>query len=178
MIRIDYIRSAFFVGLLWLAFTGAAQNPFKKGYAYSRNFVPGRVKVKAQPGAIPSIKKLSEKTEYSIFIQGNFDTTVVKISAVWIKNKRYKILRKERINTPYTVFTDPVNKTARQLVPKVKEDVTLLWPSSTSEETGIIKKELISLLAKNNVVIEINRGNKVYYVPVKKITVLPSMEEV
>ena len=154
-----------------------AQNPVKKVYAFSRDFIPGTVKVKMKPGGKVVKEKAVIKTAWYFFMEGNFDTAKLSTNSVWIKKKKYVASKFSAVNTPVEVFGSENNlKEKVELVPLTSQNVIQVWPGLLSSQQN--KNKTVSrLTALNELVIEFVCGGKLFYTSVKKIKVLARLEE-
>ena len=177
MIRKKNIRWFILILPLFYAGFSHAQNPVKKTYAYTRDFIPGMVKVKMKPGGEMIKEKPVIKTTWFFFLEGNIDTAILSVRAIWIKKKRYSIDKCKTINTPFTVFGSENNvKEKIELVPLTSQKVIQVWPGLLSSKQ-YRSKSLARLISLNELVVEFASHEKVFYAQVKKITVLPPVEE-
>ncbi|MGE5106746.1 MAG: hypothetical protein ACM3H8_04345 [Sphingobacteriales bacterium] len=154
--------------------TGNAQNPVKKVYAYSREIIPGIIKVKMKPGREPIREIPVVKTAWYFFLQGNIDTTKLKVRAIWINKKKYTVAKQEFVITPFTVFLN--NNKPFELVPATKDQVLQVFPGQQLAEHKNNDRALKRLLSSDELVIELISKKKLYYSSLKKRTVLSPLE--
>lgn len=176
MIRTVYIKWFFLIFILWCSSIVNAQNPVKKAFAYSRDIIPGRVKVKMKPDGKPIRGTPVVKTTWYFFLQGNIDTAKVKIRAVWIKKKKHPVNKQQLVNTPFTLFLTGNTNEPFELVPATTDKVLQIFPAQLSVQKNS-SRTLNRLLLSNQLVIEIYSRGKLYYSSLEKIMVLSPLEE-
>lgn len=177
MIKFFFKITVLVILTIIVAEVSCAQSPVNKLYAYSRKFIAGRAEVKAGIGKKPVVSSPVVRTEYYFFLEGDIDTSKLKCTGIWINKKSYSINGIKKIETPFLVdLKSGDDKSNRELVPATNYIVLQIWPGKISNRTP--SKRGRQLIAANKLVIEINYGQKKYYLKSKNIITLSPAEDV
>jgi hypothetical protein len=158
--------------LLFISGTAYSQ-PAIKLYAYSQVSMPGNIPVGTDEKGNPvELKELPEN--YYIFATHS-QTVRINFNSVWIKGKYYQV-QVEKVNETPVVNTnnDGTSKPVKTvLVPATKQKVMAITPVGAPGDSIIKASWFRTMLKCNEVIVSYNYNGKRYFLPLKKIKILP-----
>jgi len=141
-------------------------------YAYSQVFTPGMIRqrdVPAENGSVP-VKAALSVIQYYIYVAVS-PSASLQLKEIWIKGQRYKIKRVTVVQTPVKIETPSV----RVLVPASRQKVIKAEPG---DSLPVIKRPfpaLKKMMKQSELIVSYSWDGKVYFTPVRKITVLETV---
>ena len=146
-----------------------AQPPIKI-YAYSQATTPGTIPVDENGNPV---RFKADRLNY-FFYAVYSSSYKLKFDGIWIKGKGFSVQTSRVNSTPVTVTNNdiPAEPVTTVLVPATNKWVMSIQPIS---ESGITVKAawFRDMLKKNELVISYYYNGRKYFIPVKKIKVLP-----
>ncbi len=153
----------------------AQKTPIAKLYAYAQLVTPG-----ARPqGAITENgkeqpAKPTERVSYFFYAE-QLRSTVAVFTTVWIKGRAYAV-RADTVTSPAEMITgEATGQKKIELAPATKHKLWLISPAAENKKPPKPGAVLQKLINKNELVLVYRWKNKLYYYPVKKLKMLPSV---
>lgn len=166
------MKKHYFLFLLFFSGVAFAQ-PVIKTYAYSQLTTPGNIPVGTdESGKSVELKELP--VNYYIFAT-HLPSARVNFGSVWIKGKYYQTQVEKVTETPVisTNYDIPANPTKTVLVPATKQQVMAIAPVGSPGDSVIRAAWFRHMLKNYELIISYYYKGKRYFIPVKKIKILP-----